>query len=84
MAARCHAGSISLFTTVPAHEKKKKEKIGEKNPNVSVCFFKRRHGDIVIVPPYTTGDDPEECLLSPMGTVKKVLGLPTDEGDCAF
>jgi hypothetical protein len=22
--------------------------------------------------PYATGDDPEECLLSPMGNVKKV------------
>lgn len=28
------------------------------------------------------GDDPEECLLTPLGTVKKVLGFKTDENDC--
>ena len=30
------------------------------------------------------GDDPEECLLNPIGAAKKMFGLPTDEGDCKF
>ena len=29
-------------------------------------------------------EDPEECLLNPIGAAKKMFGLPTDEGDCKF
>ena len=29
------------------------------------------------------GDDPEECLLNPIGAAKKMFGMPLDQNDCA-
>ena len=39
--------------------------------------------DIVTKLRRSYGDDPEECLLSPIGTAKKIFGMPLTTDDCA-
>ena len=39
-------------------------------------------GDIVKKLRRSLGDDPEECLLNPIGKAKEMFGFPTSEEDC--
>tara|TARA_B110000977_G_scaffold34511_1_gene46110 strand:+ start:1264 stop:1836 length:573 start_codon:yes stop_codon:yes gene_type:complete len=64
---------------------------GEQMPNEMVHsedpqgtkLTQRERWEIVKKLRRSLGDDPEECLLNPIGAAKKMFGMPLDQNDCA-